>query len=345
MRILVIGHGLIGKQRARALWALSQDAAIAKLGGVTLAGTVDPQPRPADLYGGAPHYATLADVPPASFDAAVIAIPHHLIAGVAGEILGRRIPALLEKPLGLNIGEAERIATLAAGTSKPCYVGYSFRFLPTLRQAFARVADGYLGKLRSVDLIFAHGGHPKSGSEWKLQPEAAGGGVLVDPGVHVLDLALCFVPGAKIHAAAASTGFWKTGIEEDVHVTLTKDDVVISVRVSVIRWANTFRCELVGEDGYALIDGRGGTYGNHMLRFGKRWAWADGRGQPQRATEEVFDLGTEARYLEEETRAVIETWLTGVPEPRFPHPATVAEAMAVARLCDETYAKMLVTKS
>ena len=65
MRILVIGHGLDGKQRARALWVLSQDAAIAKLGGVTLAGTVDPQPRPADLYGGAPHYATLADVPPA----------------------------------------------------------------------------------------------------------------------------------------------------------------------------------------------------------------------------------------------------------------------------------------
>jgi predicted dehydrogenase len=338
IRILVIGHGLIGKQRARAIDALSRDPSIAKLGGVRLAGTVDPQPRPADSYGGAPHFASLDEVDPSSFDAAVIAIPHHLIAGVAARILGLRKPTLLEKPLGLNLAEAEKIAALAATTEKPCYVGYSFRFLPTLRMAFARVADGTLGKLRSVDLIFAHGGHPQSGNEWKLRPEAAGGGVLIDPGVHVLDLALCFVPGAKAHAAAASTGFWKTGIEEDVHVLLTRDDTVISVRASVIRWANTFRADIVGEDGYAMIDGRGGTYGNHMLRFGKRWAWADGRGLSQRASEEVFDLGTDSRYLEEETRAVIETWLTGRPEPSFPHPATIAEALDVARLCEETYA-------
>jgi predicted dehydrogenase len=259
---------------------------------------------------------------------------------VAARVLGQRKPALLEKPLGLNLAEAERIAEQAAATEKPCYVGYSFRFLPTLRMAFARVAEGYLGKLRSVDLMFAHGGHPQSGNEWKLKPDAAGGGVLIDPGVHVLDLALCFVPGARAHAAASSTGFWKTGIVEDVHVLLTGADVVLSVRASVIRWANTFRCDLVGEDGYVMIDGRGGTYGNHVLRAGKRWAWADGRGLSQRASEEVFDLGTDSRYLEEETRAVVEAWLTGKPERSFPHPATVAEALAVARLCDDTYALM-----
>ena len=126
---------------------------------------------------------------------------------MAGEILGRRIPALLRsRSASTSARRSGFLATLAAGTSKPCYVGYSFLVLPTLRQAFARVADGYLGKLRSVDLIFAHGGHPKSGSEWKLQPEAAGGGVLVDPGVHVLDLALCFVPGANIDVARGAPG-------------------------------------------------------------------------------------------------------------------------------------------
>jgi len=128
--------------------------------------------------------------------------------------------------------------------------------------------------------------------------------------------------------------FWKP----NVHVLLTHDDTVISVRSSVIRWANTFRVDVVGEDGYAMIDGRCGTYGNHTLRFGKRWAWADGRGLSQRASEEVFDLGTESRYLEEETRAVVEAWLTGEPERSFPHPASIAEALAVARLCEDTYA-------
>jgi predicted dehydrogenase len=336
-RILVIGHGLIGKQRARAIAALEQDAETLAQGGVRLAGTVDPLPRP-DLYAGAPHFASLDQVNVSSFDAAVIAIPHHLIAEVAGRILGQGKPALIEKPLGLNLGEARVIARLAAPLARPSFVGYSFRFLPTVRVAFERVAAGYLGNLRSVDMVFAHGGHPRSGEEWKLQLAASGGGVLIDPGVHLLDLALCFVPGLTCRSAVATTGFWKTGIEEDLSTILTRDRTLVSLRVSLVRWANTFRVDLIGDDGYAIIDGRGGTYGNQTVRLGKRWAWADGSGRSQRQSEEQLDLGLDSRYIAEETEAVVRTWLTGKARTEFPHPATLPEAMQVAELCDAMYA-------
>jgi len=338
MRILVIGHGLIGRQRARAIAAFARGAEAAALGEVRLAGTVDPVARPADAYGSAPHFASLDEVDPSSYDAAVVAVPHKLIADIATRVLRQRKPALIEKPLGVNLGEARALAALAGACEKPCFVGYSFRFIPTMRAAFERIATGYLGKLRSVDLVFAHGGHPGSGDDWKLDPGAAGpGGVLVDPGVHLLDLALCIVPGLAPRAAVATRGFWKTGIEEDLSAVYVRDETMVSVRVSLIRWANTFRVEVVGEDGYALVDGRGGTYGNHTLRFGKRWAWADGSGRSQRATEEALDFGTSSRYIEEETEAVLRAWLTGKTERAFPHPATIAEAMQVAELCEATY--------
>jgi predicted dehydrogenase len=111
-----------------------------------------------------------------------------------------------------------------------------------------------------------------------------------------------------------------------------------SLRVSLIRWTNTFRAEFVGEDGYAVIDGRGGTYGNAVLRFGKRWAWADGTGRSQRETEEVIDFGAKAPpYLEEELEGVYESWLRRKTKVEFPHPATVEEALRVAEACDELY--------
>ncbi|HYP78314.1 MAG TPA: Gfo/Idh/MocA family oxidoreductase [Polyangiaceae bacterium] len=337
MRVLVIGHGLIGKQRARALAALEKSEQHA---GLRLAGTVDPLPRAAELYPSAPHFADLAQVPEAAFDAAVIALPHHLAAEAAKRVLSAGKPILIEKPLGLNAAGAKEIAHLAERVSRPSFVGYNYRFLPTMQKVFERLRDGSLGELRSVDMMIGHGGHPRSTEDWKLRPEQAGGGVLIDPGVHLLDLALQVAPDLVCSAASATRGFWKTGIEEDVSAILTTGRTICSVRVSLIRWVNTFRLEFVGEDGYALVDGRGGTYGAQTLRLGRRWGWNDGSGRSQRATEEVFDFGPANVSLDDEMSAVALAWLTGKASAALAHPATIAEAVSVAELCDSMYKKI-----
>ncbi|MEO8905977.1 MAG: Gfo/Idh/MocA family oxidoreductase [Polyangiaceae bacterium] len=337
MRILVIGHGLIGKQRARAIASLEQGGQHV---GVKLAGTVDPVARPADFFPAVPHYADLSQVPASSYDAAVVALPHHIALDAARHVLSAGKPILIEKPLGLNAADAKEIAGVAGRVSLPSFVGYNYRFLPTIQKVFERLREGYLGELRSVDMMIGHGGHPRSTEDWKLRPEQAGGGVLIDPGVHLLDLALQVAPDLICSSAQATRGFWKTGIEEDVSSVLLSGRAIFSIRVSLIRWVNTFRLEFVGEDGYALIDGRGGTYGSQTLRLGKRWGWNDGSGRTQRETEEVFDFGAKNLSLDEEMSAVAHAWRSGTTSSNQPHPATTAEAVRVAELCDAMYAKI-----
>ncbi|MGH2855198.1 MAG: Gfo/Idh/MocA family oxidoreductase, partial [Solirubrobacteraceae bacterium] len=67
LRVAVVGLGLIGRQRAEAL---------GRIGGATLAATVDPASEGLLEPGGAPHYATLAELPRGAYDAAVVAVPH-----------------------------------------------------------------------------------------------------------------------------------------------------------------------------------------------------------------------------------------------------------------------------
>ncbi len=337
MKILVVGHGLIGKQRARTIAALSQQESHA---GLAFAGTVDPVARPAELFPTVPHYRDFAEVPAGSFDAAVIALPHPLAPPVARQILAAGKPILIEKPLSLNAAGAHELASLAAQNRLPSFVGYNYRFLPTMQQVFARLAAGFLGELRSIDFFIGHGGHPRSTEDWKLRPEQAGGGVLIDPGVHLLDLALQVCPGLRCDAVQATRGFWKTGIEEDISAILTHDRTIASIRVSLIRWVNTFRLEFVGEDGYALIEGRGGTYGSQTLRLGKRWGWNDGSGRSQRATEETFDFGPQNVSLDDEMSAVASVWLGGAVAQTGAHPASMAEGVRVAELCDSMYARI-----
>lgn len=333
VRILVIGHGLIGRQRANAV------AALARAGRCALAGTVDPQPRAADLHGGAPHFAELADVAPDRYDAAVIAVPHHLAGGLARAVLAQRKPVLVEKPLGLSGAEALALAEAARGTAS--FVGYNYRFLPTFREAMARIRRGDLGPLRSIDMLLGHGGNPRSAEGWKLDPALAGGGVILDPGVHLFDLLLCLEPRLRLQHAAATRGFWKTGIEEDFAAVLGHGELIATARVSHIRWINTFRIEIGGDAGYAIIEGRGGSYGAQTVRFGKRWGWNDGSGRAQRETEETRDFGAGNDSLDVEMAAVVDRWSGGsAPGVDGPGPATFEAGVAVAGLCDEMYQRI-----
>jgi predicted dehydrogenase len=331
VRILVVGHGLIGRQRANAIHVLSQ------AGSCSLAGTVDPLPRSPELYGGAPHFAQFGDVPQDRYDAAVIAVPHHLAGDLTRAVLAQLKPVLVEKPMGLHGAEARTLADAARGTAS--FVGYNYRFLPTFLEAMARIQRGELGPLRNIDMVLAHGGNPRSAEGWKLDPARAGGGVILDPGVHLFDLLLCLEPRLRLLHAAATRGFWKTGIEEDLVALFGHGNLLATARVSHIRWINTFRIEIGGDSGYVIIEGRGGSYGAQTIRYGRRWGWNDGSGRAQRETEERRDYGVQNDSLDVEMAAVVDRWNGGAATSSRggPDPATFDAGARIAQLCDEMY--------
>ncbi len=331
-RVLIVGCGLIGCQRAEAIRTID---------GAVLAATVDPQ----GARGGseAPHYARLEDVPAGSYDAAVVAVPHDLAGELAAGVLHAGRPVLIEKPFGVTTAAARELEALTAAVALPSFVGFNYRYLPAIRALRDAVATGLLGALRNIDMLVGHGGHPRSAEGWKLDRVRAGGGVLLDPGVHLLDLLLSLAPGVRCTGIEATMGFWGTGVEEDIVATFRGGELLATVRVSHIRWVNTFRVEAFGDEGYAIAEGRGGNYGPMTLRLGRRWAWTEAGAQSQRESEEVHDFGAENHSLRDELEAVVAAWRSGSPPAGDPHPATPAEAREVTSLCEELYLRGLAT--
>ena len=334
LRILVIGHGLIGSRRAEAVQLLRRTLP------VELAGTVDPENRDPDLYRSVPHFSDLDEVRPDSYDAALIALPHHIAPGVTKSVLQAGRPVLVEKPLAATSATATEIAELSQRVDRPSFVGYNYRFLPTVKALLERYRDGWFGPLRNVDMVLGHGGNPDSAKGWKLSPERAGGGVLLDPGVHLFDLLLQLEPSLRLKYVAATRGFWKTGIEEDAVALFEQQGSVATVHVSLVRWINTFRIEVFGDDGYAVVEGRGGNYGPQRLSLGRRWGWRAAGGVSQRKSEEKFDFGFEDLSFMDELRAVIGRWLGEKPVLSVPEPASLDEAVTVMKLCDELYSRV-----
>jgi predicted dehydrogenase len=331
LRVAVVGLGLIGRQRMDAL---------RRIAGVRLAATVDPIVSPQPPEARAAHHHSLAEVPSDSYDCAVVALPHDVAVDVARQLLHAGRAVLIEKPLGVSGSDARELEALAAGLERPSFVGYNYRYLPAIAELMRLARSGDLGRLRNLDLLIGHGGHPQSGEGWKLDPARAGGGVLLDPGVHLLDLLLRLTPDVKCTHVEATKGFWSTGIEEDVVASFSSEHTICTVRVSHVRWVNTFRVELFGEDGYAIAEGRGGNYGPMTLRIGRRWAWTKPGVTSQRESEQVCNFGEHNDSLHAELADVVARWRGAAPSTLQPRPATMGEARALTELCEQLYASI-----
>jgi predicted dehydrogenase len=217
---------------------------------------------------------------------------------VAVQALRHGLRVLLEKPLGRNEEEAEEISA-AAGDNDQLVLGLNYRFMPGVAALVRDFGAGRFGKVISVALKLGHGGRPGDEKSWKLDPIRCGGGALLDPGIHVLDLSRHLL-GHDISVRSVTTwsGFWKTGIEEYVSVAAECQGAVINLDVSVVRWRSEFNIQVLGTDGYGTVFGRGGNYGRQIYRRGKRWGWQ--QAQSQSASEEiVVDDACENSFADE----------------------------------------------
>jgi 1,5-anhydro-D-fructose reductase (1,5-anhydro-D-mannitol-forming) len=331
VRVIVVGLGLIGRQRAQAL---------RRIEGARLVATVDPIATPERNETEAPHHRALDALPIEDYDCAVVAVPHDLAVGVARQLLQAGRAILIEKPLGVNGADARELEALAGQIERPSFVGYNYRYLPAIAELLRRADSGEFGTLRNLDLLVGHGGHPQSGEGWKLDPARAGGGVLLDPGVHLLDLLLRLIPDVRCTNIEATRGFWPTGIEEDVVADFRSERTISTVRVSHVRWVNTFRVELFGEDGYAIAEGRGGNYGPMTLRVGRRWAWTQAGVVSQRESEQTWEFGDHNDSLHDELADVIARWRGAAPAGAQPRPASMSDAREITELCEHLYARI-----
>jgi predicted dehydrogenase len=206
------------------------------------------------------------------YDACIIATPHISLAPLTVRSLRDGCHVLCEKPLGRDPNEARASVAAARETGRTLMTGFTLRHHWAIREAHRLVTTGGIGRLMHVRCRYGHGGRPGYESEWRGDPELAGGGELIDQGIHVLDL-FCWFLGepAAVHGLTA-TSFWPIQpLEDNVFALMqTESGAIGSMHASWTQWRNLFSLEVFGSDGYALVDGLGGSYGRERLTLGRR---------------------------------------------------------------------------
>jgi predicted dehydrogenase len=149
------------------------------------------------------HYEELlAD---SSIDAVSVCLPNVLHAPVTIAALEAGKHVLVEKPLARNTAEGRAMIAAAEASGKVLMIAFNRRFRQDVLWLKRRIAAGALGDIYYAKAFWMRrAGIPRLGS-WFVSKEQAGGGPLVDLGVHVLDMALYMLGEPAVRTVSAST--------------------------------------------------------------------------------------------------------------------------------------------
>jgi Predicted dehydrogenases and related proteins len=192
VRIGVIGAGMIGNVHLQTFGQLKD---------VEIAGVADAyQPaaeRRAQEHGIRAYESPQALLDDASIDAVVIGVPNRFHAPLAIQALEQGKHVLLEKPMAISEEAAKSILDTQRRTGRVLMMAHQMRWSGIARAAKARIDAGDLGRIYNAKTgWFRKKGIPGWGS-WFTRMDEAGGGPLIDIGVHMLDLTLHLMGNPK----------------------------------------------------------------------------------------------------------------------------------------------------
>jgi len=195
LRVGLVGMGFIGAMYQRAL---------RELPGVELVAVADPDEGALRSVGGMAttrHPDALLDDP--AIDCVCILTPHHLHAQQAIRALRGGKHVLTEKPLALSLAGAREVCRAAEEAGRHLIVRQYLRHAPFVAQLHQAVRGGGLGNVVAASFSYTTQqlATLQAPESWRSTWDRAGGGVLMDIGVHVVDLLQLLFGRGEVRAA------------------------------------------------------------------------------------------------------------------------------------------------
>ncbi|MEO8512768.1 MAG: Gfo/Idh/MocA family oxidoreductase [Ignavibacteria bacterium] len=189
-------------------------------------------------------------------DCLVVTSPNSMHKEQAVKGLQKGLNVLVEKPLARNYEEASAIVDAAKKSKKLLMVGMNNRFRPEVMMQESFVSAGEIG-----DVFYVKTGYLKKRStaeKWSVKKTESGGGVFMDLGIVILDIALWMMKFPKIKSVSAVNYNHSFKDVEDSSFVLIRceNGSTISIETSwtLHRANDMFYCNVYGREGSTSIN-------------------------------------------------------------------------------------------
>ncbi len=207
-------------------------------------------------------------------DVVFIGTPNYLNQPLTLAALQSGKHVFCEKPPALTAAGVADVQAAEKKSGNKLMYGFNHRHHASLKEMKRRVDSGAYG-----EVLWMRGRYGKSVDagffdSWRAKKALAGGGILMDQGIHMVDLFLLFAGAFDNVHAFVQDRYWNAEIEDNVFAILknTRTEVVASLHSTMTQWRHLFSLEVFLSKGYMVLNGlrtSSMTYGDEELSVAK----------------------------------------------------------------------------
>ena len=219
-----------------------------------------------------PDYKQLLEVP---LDILFVSLPNYLAAEVTIAGLERGLHVFCEKPPGRNVSDIERVIDVEKRHSGLLLkYGFNHRYHDSVREAIRIVNSGELGKIINLRGVYGKSKIIPFSGNWRAERKQSGGGILLDQGIHMVDLMQLFCGEFVDVRSYVSNTYWNHDVEDNVYALMRdKKDRIVMLHSSATQWQHRFALDIALTEGYLEFQGilsGSKSYGEEKLVIGRR---------------------------------------------------------------------------
>jgi len=204
------------------------------------------------------YYTNYKDLLNQPLDIVIVCMTNDIAPLVTIAALKRDLHVFCEKPPGRNVEDINDVIEYEKQhPSCKLMYGFNHRYHESVQDAQAIIESGGLGKIINMRGVY---GKSKiitfNQPDWRTKREIAGGGVLLDQGIHMLDLMRLFAGEFKDVHSFISNGHWGYDVEDNAYAIMrTKEGVVGMLNSSATQWRHRFNLDINLERGSLILGG------------------------------------------------------------------------------------------
>jgi predicted dehydrogenase len=157
----------------------------------------------------------------------------------------------------MNSKEMLKVITAEKKSGKVLKYGFNHRYHYSIMEAKKIINSHSLGKILWMRGVYGKAGSIDFNDNWRNYKNYSGGGILLDQGIHMIDLFRYFTSNEFecIHSHL-ETLFWDIECEDNAFLLLKSENgTMATLHSSATQWKHKFLLEIALEDGYINLDG------------------------------------------------------------------------------------------
>ena len=203
-----------------------------------------------------------------------ICTPNYLNKKLTIESLKKEKHVFCEKPPGLNAKDIENVIIAEKKYKKTLMYGFNHRHHDSIQKIKQIVDEKEFGRILWMRGRYGKSVETNFYKNWRSKKEYSGGGILIDQGIHMLDIFLYLAGDFDKIQATVSNLYWDLDIEDNVFAVLqnSKNKIAASLHSTMTQWRNLFSLEVFFEKGYVVLNGlntSSKSYGEEVLNIAK----------------------------------------------------------------------------